>query len=502
MSGSLLGDFGGSFSLTFVNYSQVFHNADLFGPLERSLEYGAIVASFTVVAGFVAARLLTRGGTRATRLLDFLLLAAVALPSVVFAAGYILAYNLPILSRVGLDLYQTTTLLLIAYAASSLPTNARVLVGPVSQLQPSLHHAARAHGAGAARAWLRGVLPLISRPLVMAWLLTFAGVFLELPISQLLYAPSLPPVSVAIEDNLGNYHFGVGMAQAVLAVAAAFVVVVVVLGAYRLLTPAGLAPGRRGRPWLSSVPVDGLEKIYPGGNRALEDSRSRSSRAPSSCCSARPARARRRCFAASPGIERASAGRITIGDRPSPTVSATCLPNAARSPWFSRTTRSGRIWSRRDNVAFALRRHGHGRADCRRPRPDARARRARRARPPVSEPALGWRAATCRARSRAGRGYGARALRRAALQSRRRPARAHPDRDLGAHPRRGATTIYITHDQAEAFALADRVGVLEGTARPAGAPRGDLQPASPFVARFTGLAGELTVRVPGRARGL
>ncbi len=239
VSGSLLGDFGGSFSLTLVNYSQVFHDADLLGPLERSLEYGAVVASFTVVAGFVAARLLTRVRTRATRLLDFLLLSAVALPSVVFAAGYILAYNLPILSRVGLDLYQTTTLLLIAYAASSLPTNARVLVGPVSQLQASLHQAARAHGAGALRAWLRGVLPLISKPLVMAWLLTFAGVFLELPISQLLYAPSQPPVSVAIQDNLGNYHFGIGMAQAVLAVAAAFAVVTVVLGGYRLLAPAG-----------------------------------------------------------------------------------------------------------------------------------------------------------------------------------------------------------------------------------------------------------------------
>ena len=72
-----------------------------------------------------------------------------ALPSVVFAAGYILAYNLPILSRIGIDLYQTTALLLIAYAASSLPTNARVLVGPVSQLQASLHEAARTHGAGA-----------------------------------------------------------------------------------------------------------------------------------------------------------------------------------------------------------------------------------------------------------------------------------------------------------------------------------------------------------------
>ena len=66
----------------------------------------------------------------------------------VFAAGYIFAYNLPVLSRLGINLYQTTTLLIIAYVASSLPTNARVLVGAVSQLQPSLKDAARTHGAG------------------------------------------------------------------------------------------------------------------------------------------------------------------------------------------------------------------------------------------------------------------------------------------------------------------------------------------------------------------
>jgi iron(III) transport system permease protein len=62
---------------------------------------------------------------------------------------------------------------------------------------------------------------------------------LELPISQLLYAPSSPPVSVAIEDNLGNYHFGIGIAQAVLSVTIAFSVVALVLGAYRLLAPTG-----------------------------------------------------------------------------------------------------------------------------------------------------------------------------------------------------------------------------------------------------------------------
>jgi iron(III) transport system ATP-binding protein len=60
-----------------------------------------------------------------------------------------------------------------------------------------------------------------------------------------------------------------------------------------------------------------------------------------------------------------------------------------------------------------------------------------------------------------------------------------------------ATTVYITHDQAEAFALADQVGVLEeGRLVQFGTPEDVYNhPVTPFVARFTGLAGELRVRV-------
>ena len=194
-----------------------------------------------MVGGFIAAWLLAQRRQRSSRVLDFVLLAAVALPGVVFAAGYIFFYNLPVFSTLGIDLYQTQTLLVIAYIASSLPTNARVLVGAVSQLQSSLRDAARTHGAGAFIAWTRGVLPVVSRPLTMAWLLTFAGIFLELPISQLLYAPNEPPASVAINDNLSTYatSFGVGMAQSVLAVAIALALVGAVLGGYRLFAPAG-----------------------------------------------------------------------------------------------------------------------------------------------------------------------------------------------------------------------------------------------------------------------
>jgi iron(III) transport system permease protein len=238
VSGSLLADYGGSFSLTLVNYRALFSQSGLIAPFSRSLVYAFVTASITVVLGFIAARLLSRR-SRGRGPLDFLLLASVALPGVVFGAGYIFAYNLPFMSRIGVNLYQTVTLLIIAYCASSLPTNARVLVGAVSQLQASLHDAARAHGAGAIRAWARAVLPVVSRPLVMAWLYTFCGIFLELPLSQLLYAPGSPPASIAIEDNLSNYHFGVGMAQSVLGVVIALAVVGVVFLVYRLLAPAG-----------------------------------------------------------------------------------------------------------------------------------------------------------------------------------------------------------------------------------------------------------------------
>ena len=59
----------------------------------------------------------------------------------------------------------------------------------------------------------------------------------------------------------------------------------------------------------------------------------------------------------------------------------------------------------------------------------------------------------------------------------------------------GATSIYITHDQSEAFSLADRVGVLrDGRLVQWGTPEElYLKPASPFVARFTGICTEVPV---------
>jgi len=69
----------------------------------------------------------------------------------------------------------------------------------------------------------------------------------------------------------------------------------------------------------------------------------------------------------------------------------------------------------------------------------------------------------------------------------------------------GATAVYITHDQSEAFALADRIGVLDQRQLVQLATPEQLyrRPVTPFVARFTGAAGELPGHsLPGGDRDL
>lgn len=65
----------------------------------------------------------------------------------------------------------------------------------------------------------------------------------------------------------------------------------------------------------------------------------------------------------------------------------------------------------------------------------------------------------------------------------------------GVHDATGTTTIFVTHDQEEAFELADRVVVMgAGQIEQIGTPEEIYDhPATPFVARFMGATAELPV---------
>lgn len=235
-----LGSLVGTHQWDFANYQRVLTSPDLSGPLLFSAGCAVSTATVATVMAALCARVLARKGSALSgRLLDIVLLAAVALPGIVFAAGYIFAYNLPAVNAVGVHLYGTTALLLLAYLASALPSTTRVLVGSVGQLQDSVVQASRVHGRGPLRSWLSVGLPMLARPLLSAWLLTYAATLLELPVSQLLSPAGSQPIAVGIENALGKYDFGGGTAMQVIAIVSALLVVGAGFGLFRLLAPAG-----------------------------------------------------------------------------------------------------------------------------------------------------------------------------------------------------------------------------------------------------------------------
>jgi len=245
------------------------------------------------------------------------------------------------------------------------------------------------------------------------------------------------------------------------------------------------------------VRVHHASKIFPGGNAKALDDVSIDIEPGTVLVLLGPSGSGKttllRCLA---GIERLSSGRIDIGEM-IVADDAMHVPPEHRN--LSMVFQDYALWPHlvaRDNVAFALRRRGLARPDARR----AAALMLER----VGLGALGDRYPT----ELSGGEQQRVALARALVGDTGLVLCDEPLSNLDADLRErmrieisslvraaGATTIYITHDQSEAFALADKVGVLErGRLVQFGSPEEIYaQPATPFVARFTGLAGELTV---------
>ena len=250
------------------------------------------------------------------------------------------------------------------------------------------------------------------------------------------------------------------------------------------------------------ITLDGVGKIYPGGSTALRDVSLDVAPGTFLVLLGPSGSGKTTLLRSLAGIERISAGRITIG---ATTVAGGRVHVPPEQRDLSMVFQDYALWPHltvTDNVAFALRRRRLPRAEC-------------RARAKAMLERVGLGALAARYPNELSGGEQQRvALARALVADTGLLLCDEPLSNLDADLRErlrveisalvreaGATTVYITHDQAEAFALADRVGVLErGRLVQEGTPEEIYtQPASPFVARFTGLSGELAVRVTGLA---
>ena len=247
------------------------------------------------------------------------------------------------------------------------------------------------------------------------------------------------------------------------------------------------------------ITIEHVGKVYPGGNRALDDVALEVDPGTFLVLLGPSGSGKTTLLRSLAGIERSHLR--SDHDRwssSSPTTGSMFHPNDAISRWSSRTTRSGRTWSPWTTSPLpssaeesADQKHAGSRWRC--------------------WSASGSGGSSDRYPTELSGGEQQRvALARALIGDTGLILCDEPLSNLDADLRErmrveisslvraaGATTIYITHDQSEAFALADRVGVLErGRLVQLGTPEEIYaRPATPFVARFTGLAGELPVEV-------
>lgn len=187
--------------------------------IQNSILLALVAATGAVALGTVLAYIVVKTRTRGRQALDALVTLPNAIPGTVVALAMILALS----GRFGVNLYNTFTILIVAYLSIYTFYAFRNASASLSQVHPSLEEAARISGAGSGAVMRDVVVPLIRPGMLAGWLLVFAPSLRELTVSILLYGPYTPTIGVAVFDlqDAGYFHIASALA--------AIIVVVIVL---------------------------------------------------------------------------------------------------------------------------------------------------------------------------------------------------------------------------------------------------------------------------------
>ncbi|MDQ7829088.1 MAG: iron ABC transporter permease [Armatimonadota bacterium] len=165
--------------------------------LVNSVGLAAGSATLVVALGLVLGYLVERVRVRGAPLLELLVTIPYAVPGTVVALAMILAWLRPV-PLVGLHLYNTIWILLVAYVARFLVFGFRTVMAGLAQVHPSLEEAARISGATAREAFQEVVLPILRPSLAAGWVLVFIPAVAELTLSVLLYSAGHETLGVVV----------------------------------------------------------------------------------------------------------------------------------------------------------------------------------------------------------------------------------------------------------------------------------------------------------------
>ncbi|GAA4409311.1 ABC transporter permease [Advenella faeciporci] len=211
---------------TLSHYAAVFtHSNDM---IMNTLLYCSLAAGIDIVLGTAIAYLILRTRLPARRWLDWIASAALAVPGIVLAIGYLRTFRG--LEIPGTDTMLTSTwiIIMLAYSVRRLPYALRSCIAALQQINISLEEAAASVGATRRRIIQRVVVPLMAGGILAGFVTSFITAAVELSATIMLVtrdsdAPMSYGIYLYMQSASGR---GPGAALGVMAI------VVVAIGTY------------------------------------------------------------------------------------------------------------------------------------------------------------------------------------------------------------------------------------------------------------------------------
>lgn len=205
---------------TLAHYSAVFSESQ--GMIANTLLYCGLAAGIDVILGTAIAYLMLRTRLPARQWLDFLASAALAIPGIVLAIGFLRTFRGIELPGTGTLLTSSWIIIMLAYSVRRLPYALRSCVATLQQIHVSLEEAAQSLGATRMSTIRRVVVPLMAGGMLAGFVTSFVTAAVELSATIMLVTKdSQAPMSYGIylymQSAAGR---GPGAALGVLAVVA------------------------------------------------------------------------------------------------------------------------------------------------------------------------------------------------------------------------------------------------------------------------------------------
>ncbi len=181
-------------NFTLANYVKVFSSSGTMDSIRNSLFVSISAGIVCMFLGTLIAYVVQKIRPKGKEVLEVVSVLPYSIPGTVLAIGVILAWS----GDLGLKLYNTIWIILIAYLARYLSFSMKTSSAALLQVHPSLEEAARTCGASHTESLKDITLPLIRPAMVSGFFLIFLPAMREVTTSVLLYGPYTRTLGVQI----------------------------------------------------------------------------------------------------------------------------------------------------------------------------------------------------------------------------------------------------------------------------------------------------------------